>query len=84
LLAQPQYLYDPSVRALYLRVLDAPVRRSRLLGGGDVAVDLDDAGRLVGVEVLELDADLRVLEDHLEPERVSDLTRALELVRPSY
>lgn len=79
-----QAQYDPEVQALYLRLLSAPVMRSRLLDGGDVVLDLDELGRVVGVEVLELDADLAVLTGALAPACAADVARAVQAYRPGY
>lgn len=43
--------YDPDADALYVELRDAPIAVSRDLGPGVVA-DLDDAGDIIGIEVL--------------------------------
>ena len=43
--------YDPKVDALYVKFTDHPVHSSRRLNP-DVAVDLDNDGGVIGIEIL--------------------------------
>ena len=57
--------YDPTVDALYLRLSNAPVAESEEVRPG-IVHDLDSAGRLVAVEILNVskqipEADVRNL-----------------------
>jgi uncharacterized protein YuzE len=57
--------YDPKVDALYLRLSSAPVAESEEVRPG-IVHDLDSAGRLVAVEILNVskqipDADVHAL-----------------------
>lgn len=48
-----QVTYDPSADALYIRLTDHTVLRSKQIND-DVAIDFDDAGRVIGLEVLHV------------------------------
>src|SRR5262249_39604701 len=48
-----QLSFDLSVGALYIRLTDHAVARTRQ-AGDNAAVDLDDAGQVVGIEVISI------------------------------
>ena len=67
------YKYDPQAAALYIRVVDADRIKdiaTQREYGPNVVLDLTDRGVLVGIEVLDLGADLAhlVREFDLDPE----------------
>lgn len=76
------YRYDPRAAALYIRVVDEDrikeIAKQREYGPS-IVLDLTDRGVLVGIEVLDLGADLvqLVREFDLDP----DLLATLDVIR---
>jgi uncharacterized protein YuzE len=45
--------YDNKIDAIYIKLTDGEVVKSKELAGGDLVIDLDKQGGVVGIEMLE-------------------------------
>lgn len=72
--------YDPDADATYVKVTDAPVARTDVLGDL-VTVDLDDAEEPVGVEVLKAPGAITTSDEASVVGRYPSLRAAFEALR---
>lgn len=56
-MTQPTLTYDPDVNALYIQLLETEIQETVELAKG-VYLDVDAAGQVVGIEILNADASL--------------------------
>jgi uncharacterized protein YuzE len=70
-----QITYSQSIDALYIKLTDHPVARSQKINQ-HVALDLDENGEVIGIEVLhaqKLDIDpLKILVEHISTDQQAE------------
>ena len=73
---------DQSANSAYIRLLNKPVKSSKVVND-DIIIDLDDMNLVIGIEILDLEAEIPFTELMSEFHVHSSTVELLRRLRPS-